>query len=99
MNPLLIKLITMILNQITKITTSNINYINSNFENNESFIKENETINNFNIEQPNFLIFSLIMMTINYKKTISKKLKELTFNLKHNNINNKSSWNVYMSIW
>ena len=32
-----------------------------------------------------------------YKKSISKKLKELSFNLKHNNINNKSScfWCTY----
>ena len=32
-----------------------------------------------------------ISNSISYKKIISKKLKELAFNLKHNNINNKSS--------
>jgi hypothetical protein len=66
------------------------NYINSTFENNESPNKENEAINNFNIEQPNDDNILSNNDTINYKKTISKKLKELTFNLKHNNINNKS---------
>ena len=50
----------------------------------------NKVINNFNIEQPNDDNILSNNDTINYKKTISKKLKELTFNLKHNNINNKS---------
>ena len=66
------------------------NYINSNFENNESPNKENECTNNFNMDIPNDDNILSNNDKINYKKTISKKLKELTFNLKHNNINNKS---------
>ena len=71
------------------------NYINSNIDNIESYNnKENETDNNYNIEKNNIDNADNIISNnddINFKKTISKKLKELTFNLKHNNINNKSS--------
>jgi len=68
------------------------NYINSNNNNIESFNnKENETDKNFNIEKNDTDNIISNNDNINLKKTISRKLKELTFNLKHNNINNKSS--------
>jgi len=70
------------------------NYINSNIDNCESYInKENEPNINYNVEESKSNIDNIISNndTNNFKKTISKKLKELAFNLKHNNINNKSA--------
>ena len=48
------------------------NYINSTFENNESPNKENEAINNFNIEQPNDDNILSNNDNMNFKKTISQ---------------------------
>ncbi len=72
------------------------NYIDSNIHNNESnYNKENEIDNNYIIEQKNSNNeknnIDNIISTNEIKKTISRKLKELAFNLKHGNINNKSS--------
>tara|TARA_X000000368_G_scaffold406377_1_gene384551 strand:+ start:6777 stop:7805 length:1029 start_codon:yes stop_codon:yes gene_type:complete len=68
------------------------NYINTNYDNNnETLDKEKQSIANFNTEQLNDDNIISNSDNINYRKNISKKLKELTFKLKHNNINNKSS--------
>ena len=61
------------------------NYINSNIDISNEICFNSYTDNNNN-ENINYNYD-----TINYKKIISKKLKELNYNLKHNNINNKSS--------
>tara|TARA_B100000927_G_scaffold286238_3_gene277462 strand:+ start:1370 stop:2398 length:1029 start_codon:yes stop_codon:yes gene_type:complete len=68
------------------------NYINNDYDNNNDISDEKRPqINNFNNKQINDDNILSNNDDINYKKTISKKLKELTLKLKHNNINNKSS--------
>tara|TARA_Y100000748_G_scaffold235326_1_gene199348 strand:+ start:413 stop:1429 length:1017 start_codon:yes stop_codon:yes gene_type:complete len=74
---------------------NNNNYLNFNFidsnndlnESNNSITKQNYTDNIDNTDNTD----NTNNTDNNYKKLISKKLKELTLNLRHNNINNKSS--------
>lgn len=62
------------------------NYINSKLHDNKCPNKEKIAIESSNEDN-----ITLNNDTANYKKNIYKKLKELSFNLKHNNINKKSS--------